>query len=320
MKAQTILKRSRTFAASLLPVIVLALSCGGCQPAAAPPAPPPVAAPPAAAPTASSATVDAPKTADPAANTSTTAEPTTKTADAKATKLVVAMAADLRFVSVELQKEFEQQTPGITIEPIFGASGKLFAQIENKAPFDIFLSADVQFPEKLAEGGLTKKDSLFRYAIGHIVLWVRNDSPLPIEEKGAEILKDPQLKKVAIANPKTAPYGRAAEAALKKLGLYDEIQSKLVLGENIAQAAQFAETGAADAAVIGLSFASAPEFSSKGKYWKFPADSFPPLVQGGAILEQTQHPEAAKKFCDYLQSPGAQEIFKKYGFGLPTAP
>ncbi len=317
MRPLMISNLSRTFLTSWLPLLILTLSCGGCQPEAAPPA----AALPTATPAASSPSTEAPKTAEPAAATTTTPEPTTpKTNEAKATKLVVAMAADLRFVAVELQKDFEQQTPGVTIEPIFGASGKLFAQIENKAPFDIFLSADVQFPEKLAEGGLAKKDSLFRFAIGHIVLWVRNDSSLPVEEKGAEILKDPQLKKLAIANPKTAPYGRAAEAALKKLGLYKEIQSKLALGENVSQAAQFAETGAADAAVIGLAFASAPEFAGKGKFWKFPANSFPPLVQGGAILEQTQHPEAAKKFCDYLQSPSAQEIFKNYGFGLPASP
>lgn len=306
---QTI-NRASACPTNMLTVLSLALCCWGCQPVATPTAPAPVVAPTAAAP----------KTAEPAVSTPATAEPTDNSADVKATKLVVAMAADLRFVAVELQKEFEQQSPGITIEPVFGASGKLFAQIENKAPFDIFMSADLQFPQKLADGGIAKKDSLFHYAIGHIVLWVRKDSLLPVEEKGAEILKDPQLKKLAIANPKTAPYGRAAEAALKKLGLYEEIQGQLVLGENVAQTAQFAETGAADGAVIGLSFATAPEFINKGKYWKFPVDSFPPLVQGGAILEQTQHPAAAKKFCDYLQSPSAREIFKKYGFGLPVAP
>ena len=320
MMPLTIPNHSRIFLSSVLTVLILTLSGGGCQPVAGPPAPAPVAAPPAAAATVASVTCDAPKTGEPAANTPSTAEPAAKTADANATKLVVAMAADLRFVAIELQTEFEQQTPDVTIEPIFGSSGKLFAQIENQAPFDIFLSADVQFPQKLADDGLTKKGSLFQYAIGHIVLWVRNDSGLPVEEQGAEILKDPQLKKVAIANPKTAPYGRAAEAALKKLGLYDEIQSKLVLGENVAQAAQFAETGAADAAIIGLSLATAPEFAGKGKIWKFPADSFPSLVQGGAILQQTQHPEAAQKFCDFLQSTSAQEIFKKYGFDLPSSP
>ncbi|MES2793536.1 MAG: molybdate ABC transporter substrate-binding protein [Planctomycetota bacterium] len=252
----------------------------------------------------------------PASDKSATAvEPPTKTR-----QVAVAMASDLRFVAPELQREFERESPDIKIEPTFGSSGKLFAQISNHGPFDVFLSADIQYPQKLTEQGLTKKDSLFRYAIGHIVLWVRNDSPLPIMEQGADILKDPRLKKVAIANPKLAPYGRAAEAALKKLGLYDGIESKLVLGENIAQTAQFAESGAADAAVIGLSFAMAPEFAGKGKYWEFPADAYPQMDQGGVILEQTKEPEAAKKFCDFLKAPRAQEILKKYGFVIPESP
>ncbi len=271
---------------------LLIVLCGwGCQPAAAPP---------------SSAT---PATGD----------STTPVAAEKTIKLVVAMASDLRFVAVELQQEFEQQAPEMKLEPKFGSSGELFAQISNQAPYDVFLSADMQFPQKLVEAGLTTEDSLFQYAIGHIVLWVRSDSPLPVEAQGAEILKDPQLKKLAIANPKLAPYGRAAEAALKQLGLYEGLQEKLVLGKNVAQAAQFAESGAADAAVVGLSFAMAPEFASKGKYWKFPADSYPQMDQGGVILKQTNDPVGAKKWCDFLQTPRARDIFKKYGFGLPGA-
>lgn len=232
-------------------------------------------------------------------------------------KLVVAMAADLRFVEVELEQEFERLNPGIRLEPTFGSSGELFAQMMNQAPYDVFLSADQDYPQKLVAQRVAKADSFFRYAVGHIVLWVRNDSPLQVETAGAEILKDPRLNKFAIANPKTAPYGRAAAAALKQLGLYDELQSKLVLGKNVAQTAQFAESGAADAAVIGLSLASSREFAGKGKYWRFPADTYPRMDQAGVILEHTQHAVAARKFCDFLQSPPATEIFKKYGFGMP---
>ena len=278
-----------------LACLLISLSGWGCQPAASPPVAPPAAA--------------GPETGDTA----------TPVAAEKTIKLVVAMASDLRFVAVELQKEFEQQSPEMKLNPKFGSSGELFAQISNQAPYDVFLSADMQFPQKLVEAELTTEDSLFQYAIGHIVLWVRNDSPLPVEAQGAEILKDPQLKKLAIANPKLAPYGRAAEAALKKLGLYEGLQEKLVLGKNVAQAAQFAESGAADAAVVGLSFAMAPEFASKGKYWKFPADLYPQMDQGGVILKQTNDPVGAKKFRDFLQTPRARDIFKKYGFGLPEA-
>ncbi len=299
----------RTF----LILMLLVFGCWGCEPAA-----PTVADHPATPPVTAASKPPASVTPASAAET-VTAKPESPATDGPSHQLVVAMAADLRFVAVELQQEFEQQFPDIKLESTFGSSGELFAQISNQAPFDVFLSADIQYPEKLAEQGHTKPDSLFRYAIGHIVLWVPNDSPLALEVQGADVLKDPRVKKFAIANPKLAPYGRAAEAALEKLGLYDELQSKLVLGKNVSQAATFAESGAAEAAVIGLSFATAPEFAGKGKFWKFPTDSYPQMDQGGVILEQSKEPEAAKKFCDFLQSPPARDIFRKYGFGLPEA-
>lgn len=298
---------------SVFVLVMLAFSGWGCEPAA-----PPVAATSATLPANAAPAPATSETPSPPAETPAT-KPETPTADAAHHKLVIAIAADLRFVAVALQQEFEQQFPDIKLQSAFGSSGELFAQISNQAPFDVFLSADIQYPEKLAEQGHARPDSLFRYAIGHIVLWIPKDSPLPLEEQGVAILKDPRVKKFAIANPKLAPYGRAAAAALKKLGLYDELQSKLVLGKNVSQAATFAESGAADAAVIGLSFATAPEFAGKGRYWKFPTDAYPQMDQGGVILEQSKEPEAAKKFCEFLQSPRAHEIFQKYGFGLPEA-
>ena len=266
------------------------------------------------------ATSDDAPTAAPSIESVTTGKSVSPVAGARTRKLVIAMASDLRFVAPEIQQEFELEAPDIALEPVFGSSGKLFAQISNQAPFDVFLSADLQYPQQLAEQGLAKQESLFRYATGHIVLWVRNDSPLAVADQGAGILRHPQFKKLAIANPRLAPYGRAAEAALKTLGLYTELQQKLVLGENVAQAAQFAESGAADAAVIGLSFATAPEFAGRGKYWKFPPELYPRIEQGGVILEQSQNLEAAQTFCVFLQSTRAQLILKRYGFGLPEAP
>ena len=236
----------------------------------------------------------------------------------KQIKIAVAAASDLRFVMTDLRKDFQRKNPDIAVEPTFGSSGTLFAQISNKGPFDIFLSADIQYPQKLAEQKLTVPDSLFRYAIGHLVIWVRKESALDVEKLGVKALTDPSIKKIAIANPKLAPYGRAAEAALKKLDVYDSIMDKLVLGENITQTAQFAESGAADIAVIALSLASAPAMADKGKYWKVPEEAHPVLEQGGVILKHSSQPVAARKFCDYLQSKEAQAIFKKYGFALPA--
>lgn len=248
-----------------------------------------------------------------------TTEPLAATKQARSgpPQIAVAMASDLRFVMPDLEQEFHQQYPETVIVSTFGSSGNLYAQISNHAPFDVFLSADIQYPQKLAEQRLTQPDSLFRYAIGHLVLWVRKDSPLDVEKLGIAVLADASVKKVAIANPKLAPYGRAAEAALKTLKVHDAIQDKLVLGENISQTAQFAETGAADVAVIALSIAAAPSFVGKGKYWSFPSGVHPRLEQGGVILKSTKHAVAAQEFCVFLQSKAAQSIFAKYGFGLP---
>lgn len=242
-----------------------------------------------------------------------------KDAATSSPKIAVACASDLRFVMPELEQEFHQQHPGIVIAATFGSSGNLFAQISNSAPFDVFLSADIQYPQKLADQGLTVPDSLFRYAVGHIVVWVRKDSPLDVEKMGVEVLKDPSVKKVAIANPKLAPYGRAAEAALKSLNVYDAIHDKLVLGENISQTAQFAETGAADVAVLAMSIAVAPNFVDNGRYWKIPLDAYPRLEQGGVILKATQQAAASRDFCEFLKSKAAQTIFTKHGFVLPEA-
>ncbi len=245
------------------------------------------------------------------------AKSTAKPANAVKSRIAVAAASDLRFVMADLKQEFQKKYPTIAVEPTFGSSGTLFAQISNKGPFDVFLSADIQYPQQLAEQGLATPDSLFRYGIGHIVLWVRKDSPWDVEKLGVKILTEANVKKIAIANPKLAPYGRAAEAALKKLDVYDSIQHKLVLGENITQTAQFGESGAADVAVIALSLARAPAMVDKGKYWMIPEDAYPQLEQGGVILKNSPQQAAAKSFCDFLQSPDARVIFKKYGLAIP---
>jgi molybdate transport system substrate-binding protein len=229
----------------------------------------------------------------------------------------VAAAADLKFALDEVIEAFRERHPDVEVRVTYGASGNFFAQLSNKAPFDLFLSADAEYPRRLVEKGLAKKDDEFLYAVGHLVVWVPKDSPVDLERQGVKALLDDRVRKVAIANPKHAPYGRAAEAALKKLGVYEEVKSKLVNGENVAQAAQFVESRAADAGVIALSLALSPAMRNRGRYWEVPQDAFPRLEQGGVILNWAQDRGAAEALRDFLSSEAGKAILKRYGFVLP---
>lgn len=231
--------------------------------------------------------------------------------------LAVAAAADLKFVLNELVAEFEKQNPFVRVNPTFGASGNLFAQISNRAPFDLFLSADVGYPQQLIAQNLALEESLFKYAIGQIVVWVTKDSPLDVESQGIDVLKDPSVQRVAIANPKHAPYGRAAEAAMKSLGVYDQVGDRLVLGENVAQAVQFVETGAADVGIVSHSLLMAPELRDKGRFWIVPRSAYPPIEQAGVIVAWTKQPESAELFRSFLISEQGRAIFEKFAFQLP---
>src|SRR5262245_32839587 len=162
----------------------------------------------------------------------------------------VAAAADLQYAFAEVLAAFEQAKPGIRVKVTHGSSGNFFAQLSKRGPFDVFLSADSAYPRKLVEQGLAPEGSVFPYAVGRIVVWVPAGSKLDLEKDGLQALLDPAVKKVAIANPRHAPYGRAAVAALEKAGIYDEVKGRLALAENIAQAAQFVGSGAADAGII----------------------------------------------------------------------
>ena len=233
--------------------------------------------------------------------------------------LLIAAAADLKFALDDLAGVFQGSHPGVAVKPTYGSSGTLFAQIDNGAPFDLFLSADVKFPRQLIEHGKADKDSLFSYAIGHLVLWVPKESPLDVAPLGIKTLLDPRVKKLAIANPKVAPYGAAAEAALKKLGVYDQIAAKLVLGENIAQTAQFVQSGAAEAGLVSLSLALSPKMKDAGKYWEVPADAFPKLEQAGVVCTGAANAEGARQFCEFLKSAEARGVLQRYGFALPDA-
>jgi len=226
--------------------------------------------------------------------------------------LRIAAAADLRFALDDLAKAYANEHGNARIEPSYGSSGVFFAELQNQAPFDLFLSADVQYPHKLAERGLILPGSEFTYAVGRIVLWTGSASGIDIMRLGIDALRQPAVRHIAIANPAHAPYGRAAEAALRSLGVYDAVKSKLVLGENISQAFQLAQSGAAEVGVVALSLAISP--GAGGRYWEVSPTAYPRLEQGGAIMKWTNDPAGARAFRTFLLAPEGRAILKRYGF------
>lgn len=231
--------------------------------------------------------------------------------------LFVAAAADLTSAMQQISADYTKMT-GVTVKLSFGSSGAITQQIENGAPFDLFFSADMDYPRQLISRGDADDASLSEYAVGKLVLWVPADSALD-PTKGMNILLDPSVKKIAIANPQHAPYGRAAVAALKHAGLYDRISNRLVLGENIAQAAQFVESGNAQAGFVALAHAVAPGMQRKGRYWEVPAEYYPPLAQGAVIISSSQHKKEAADFLEYVKTKPVAEILEKYGFTVPKS-
>jgi molybdate transport system substrate-binding protein len=232
-----------------------------------------------------------------------------------AEEITVAAASDLNFAFKELVGEYEKTT-GNHVKLSLGSSGNFYSQIQNGAPFDLYFSADIGYPKKLEEAGLTVPGSLYRYAVGRIVLWTSHESRRDVS-KGLEALRDQSIKKIAIANPKHAPYGRAAVAAMEHFKIYDQVKDRLVLGENISQAAQFIESGACEIGIVALSLALAPAMHAKGTYWEIPAEAHPPLEQGAVILKTSKQQDAARRFLEFMQSAKGQEIMTRYGFTIP---
>ena len=237
-------------------------------------------------------------------------------AQTPAREVTIAAAADLSAALTAIAGRYQKQT-GVRIKLSFGASGALTQQIENGAPFDLFFSADMDYPRQLIAEGLAEKTTLYRYAVGRLVLWTPTDSKLDFEHEGMDALLDSSVKKIAIANPQHAPYGRAAVAALKHYGLYEKIADKLVLGENVTQAAQFVESGNAQAGLVALAHALAPGMKGKGKYWLVPLDAYSPLDQGVLVISRSSHKAEAKAFIEYVKTPEGAAVLRKYGFALP---
>ncbi len=237
--------------------------------------------------------------------------------DANTRVVSVAAAADLKFALEDLIDHFKRRHPAIKVKVTYGSSGSLFAQISQSAPFDMFFSADMDYPRKLIEGGFAGADGEFLYAEGHIVVWVPNASPLDLETLGIRAVTAPSARRVAIANPRHAPYGRAAEAALKNLGVYEEVRDRLVLGENVAQAAQFVASGAADVGIIARSLASAPSMRGEGRSWPVPTGAHPPLRQGGVILSRARDRDATRLFRESVTGEEGRDVFRRHGFTVP---
>lgn len=227
----------------------------------------------------------------------------------------VAAASDLTFALEEIGAKFHAAHPDIVVKATYGSSGVFLAQIENGAPFDVFLSADAEGPRRLAAAG--KADPPFPYAIGRIVLWARRPAPFNLKARGSDVLGEVTVKHIAIANPRHAPYGRAAEAALTNLGLLPAVKDKLVLGESVAQSALFVESGAADVGVIAKSLASSPAMAGKGDAWDFPPDSYPRIEQWGVVVKSTRDVAAARAFGEFLLSSEARRILRASGFAIP---
>jgi molybdate transport system substrate-binding protein len=231
-------------------------------------------------------------------------------------EITVAAAADLSSVLQDISDRYQKKT-GVTLKLSFGASGSLTQQIENGAPFDLFFSADMDYPRHLIAAGDADTGSLYEYAIGKLVLWVPANSTLDLNRDGMNALLDSSVKKISIANPEHAPYGRAAVAALKHAGLYDRLSDRVVLGENVGQAAQFVESGNAQAGFVALAHAVAPSMRGKGKYWIVPAEGYPPLAQGVIVVSHSPRKQEAAEFLAYIKTPEIKAVLRRYGFEVP---
>jgi molybdate transport system substrate-binding protein len=228
----------------------------------------------------------------------------------------VAAAADLKFALDEVALRLAAQQPSIRVEATYGSSGSMHAQLRQRAPYDVYLSADIAYPRDLVSRGIGADSDLFTYAVGRIVVWVTNRSILPVERDGLGSLSG--AVRIAIANPRHAPYGQAAEAALRGAGVWDSVGRKLALGENVAQAAQFVQSGAADVGIIAKSLALAPAMRATGRFWEVPENAYPPMTQGGLILPWAVSRAGAAGLRDYLLSVEGQQLLASHGFGLPA--
>lgn len=232
---------------------------------------------------------------------------------ANADRIAVAAASDLKFALTDIRNAFIQKNTGETVDLVFGSSGNFATQVKNGAPYDVFFSADIAFPKQLeAEGFAASK--VMPYAVGRIVIWQARPGKAPTLAD----LASPAFRRVAIANPNHAPYGMRAVEALKSVKVWDKVEPKLALGENIAQTAQFVESGAADAGIVALSLVTSPALAGKGAYTLIDATLHAPLQQAFIITRHGKDNPLARAFTEFSRSPEAVAILRRYGFTLPV--
>jgi molybdate transport system substrate-binding protein len=232
---------------------------------------------------------------------------------ARSAEVHVAAAADLKFALDEIVSGYKKDHPGDTIQVTYGSSGKFYTQIQQGAPYDLYFSADISYPRELVRLGMAASD-VRSYAFGRLVIW---SSTMDATKMTLANLTDPKITKIAIANPKHAPYGKRAEEALRSAGIWEKVQPKLVFGENISQAAQYVLTGNAQVGIIALSLVLTPELSKKGGYYLIPDNMYNSLEQGCIVTKRGANNPLAKKFAEYMGSKQARGVMTKYGFVLP---
>ena len=234
-----------------------------------------------------------------------------------AQSITVAAAADLQSAMQDVAAQFQKMT-GTEVKIISGSSGNFFQQLENGAPFDMFFSANLDYPKRLQAAGLTEPGSYYEYARGKIVLWVPKDSALDLKS-GLQVLLSPSVKKIAVANPQHAPYGQAAVSAMQKEGVYQKVKDKFVLGENISQTASFVTSGMAEVGIVALSLALSPNMKDKGRYIEIPADDYAPIEQACVVLSSSKNKAAAEQFLAFIKTSTVAEALRRYGFEVSGA-
>jgi molybdate transport system substrate-binding protein len=228
----------------------------------------------------------------------------------------IAAAADLQFAMADLAQQYKNQT-GKTLSVTYGSSGNFFSQILNGAPFDLFFSADIDYPRQLVIASLADPATFYKYAVGRIVIWIPPGSKIDVANQKWNALLDPTVQKIAIGNPEHAPYGKAAVAAMQKAGIYEKVKAKLVLGENISQAAQFVQSGNAQVGIVALSLAISPAMKD-GQRWEIPAETYPAIEQAAIVLNSANNKDAARAFLEFVKSDSGRETLAKYGFAVPS--
>ena len=230
-----------------------------------------------------------------------------------AEEILIAAAADLKYALDEVIKDFHKANPNDKVKVSYGSSGTFLLQIQQGAPFDLFFSADIDYPSKLQSMNLTSSE-VKQYAVGRIVLW---SSQVDASKMTIKDLNDKSIIRIAIANPKHAPYGKRAEEAMKAVGVYDSVSSKFVLSENVAQAALWVQTGNAQIGIIALSLALSDEMRGKGKYSLIDESFHQRLEQGYVVTKHGSNKKLSMRFAEHMTAKSTRIVMERYGFLLP---